>query len=156
EDMQTFLNAVSPGYWQAMGIPLVAGRDFDDRDRGKKVTVAIVNRAFAKHFFGDQSPIGRHIGAGDGPRSPPAVEIIGVVGDSLYEGPREGVHRQGFYSFLQNDYPAAVSFYIRTAGDPASIFGAVRERVRELDAAMPIYALKTLDRQLDELLSTER
>jgi predicted permease len=156
EDMQAYMNVVSPGYWHAMGIPLLAGRDFEDRDRGTKVTVAIVNRSFARHFFGDQSPVGRHIGQGTGPKTKLDIEIIGMVEDSLVEGPREGIHRQVFWSFLQNDYPAAVSFYIRSTGDPAALFGAVRQKVRELDPAMPIYDLKTLDRQLDETLNTER
>ena len=66
--MQAFMNGVSSDYWKTMGVPLVEGRDFNDHDTGKKITVAIVNRKFATHFFGDKSPIGRHIGFGDGPK----------------------------------------------------------------------------------------
>ncbi len=67
--------------------------------------MAIVNRKFATHFFGDKSPIGRHIGFGDGPKTKLDIEIVGVAEDSLYEGPREGVHRQVFVPFAQSDYP---------------------------------------------------
>ena len=64
------------------------------------MTVAIVNRKFATHFFGDKSPLGRHVGFGDGPKSKLDIEIVGVTEDSLYEGPREGVHRQVFVPFI--------------------------------------------------------
>ncbi|HZI75697.1 MAG TPA: FtsX-like permease family protein, partial [Gemmatimonadales bacterium] len=139
-----------------MGIPLLEGRDFDARDEGKRMSVAIVNRKFATHFFGGQSPIGRHIGFGDGPKSKLDIEIIGLVEDALYEGPREGVHRQVFVAQAQSNFPAGVSFYVRTSVDPKSMFSALREKVRELDAALPVYDMKTLDRQLDETLGTER
>jgi predicted permease len=156
EDMQAFMNAISPGYWQTMGIPLLEGRDFDARDEGKKMTVAIVNRKFATHFFGNQSPIGRHIGFGDGPKSKLDIEIVGLVEDALYEGPREGVHRQVFVAQKQTNFPAGAAFYIRTGVAPTAMFSAVRQKVRELDAGMPVYDMKTLDRQLDETLGTAR
>ena len=98
EDMQAFMNAVSPGYWTTMGEPLLEGRDFDARDQGEKFRVAIVNQKFARHFW-QQSPIGRYIGFGDGPQSKQDIQIIGMVADSLYEGPRDGVHRQVFVPF---------------------------------------------------------
>ncbi len=156
EDMQAFMNGVSDGYWKTMGVPLLAGRDFDSRDDGKKVTVAIVNRKFATHFFGNESPIGRHVGFGEGPKSKLDIEIIGVTEDSLYEGPREGVHRQVFVPFRQLDYPGGVSFYVRTALDSKTMFSALRDKVRAIDPAMPVYEMKTLESQLDDTLSTER
>jgi predicted permease len=156
EDMQAFMNGISPGYWQAMGVPLLEGRDFDQRDAGQKITEAIVNRAFATHFFGDKSAIGRHVGFGQGPRSKLDMEIVGVVEDSLYEGPREGVHRQAFVPFAQADYPGAVTFYVRTSMESPAMFHALRSKIAELDPAMPLYEMKTLEQQLDETLSTER
>jgi predicted permease len=156
EDNQAFMNAVSSDYFKTMGVPLLAGREFDDRDTGGKFTAAIVNRQFATHFFGDKSPLGRHVGFGDGPKTKLEIEIVGVTEDSLYEGPREGVHRQVFVPFLQSDYPASVGFYVRTSMDSKSMFNALRRKVQELDAGMPVYGMKTLERQLDETLSTER
>jgi predicted permease len=148
---------VSSDYWRTMGLALVAGRDFNDsRDTGMKNTVAIVNRKFATHFFGDKSPLGRHVGFGGGPKSKLNMEIVGVTEDSLYEGPREGVHRQVFVPFSQSDYPAGVAFYVKTSMDSKSMFTALRRKVRELDGGMPVYGMKTLGRQLDETLSTER
>src|ERR1035437_4636716 len=156
EDNQAFMNGLSAGYWKTMGVPLLAGRDFDDRDAGKKVAVAIVNRKFATHFFGDKSPLGRHGGFGAGPKTKLDIEIVGVTEDSLYEGPREGVHRQVFVPFSQSAYPAGVAFYVRTSMDSKSMFTALRRKVQELDGGMPVYDMKTLASQLDETLSTER
>jgi predicted permease len=156
EDMQAFMNGVSPGYWQAMGVQLLEGRDFDQRDTGHKMTAAIVNRAFATHFFGDRSPIGRHIGFGGGPKSKLDMQIVGMVQDSLYEGPREGVHRQVFVPFAQADFPGAITVYVRTSSETPAMFGALRRKIAELDPAMPIYEMKTLQKQLDDTLSTER
>lgn len=156
EDMQAFMNAISPGYWKTMGASLLEGRDFDERDAGSKLTVAVVNRKFATHFFGDKSPLGRHVGFGDGPKSKQEIQIIGVAQDSLYEGPREGVHRQVFVAEFQSDFPGASTFYVRTSVDAKTMFAAMRRKIAELDPSMPIYQMKTLERQLDETLSTER
>ncbi len=156
EDMQAFMNGVSPGYWKAMGVRLLEGRDFDDRDTGEKFSVAIVNRAFATHFFGDCNPTGRHIGFGRGPRSKLNIEIVGMVEDSLYEGPREGVHRQVFVPFAQGGFPGAATFYVRTSMESKPMFAALRRKMAELDASMPLYSMKTVGEQLDETLGTER
>jgi predicted permease len=162
EDMQAYMNGVSDSYWNTMGIPMVAGRDFnagDGRVKTKEITdsfdVAIVNQKFANHFFPKQNPLGRHIAFGDHPKKL-NIEIVGVVQDTLYEGPREGVHRQVFLPFLHVDYPAGVAFYVRTAMDPNTMYATMRRKVREIDAAMPIFEMKTLGKQLDETLSTER
>ncbi len=156
EDMQAFMNAVSPGYWNAMGVRLLAGRDFDARDAGAKTTVAIVNRDFERHFFGNSTAVGRHIGFGSGPNAKLDMEIIGVVEDSLYEGPREGVHRQAFVPIAQGEFPLSAAFYVRTTMNPSQMFGAVRQQVARLDPSMPVFELKTLGGQLDETLVPER
>ena len=132
------------------------GADFDDRDAGKKTTVAIVNRKFATHFFGDASPIGRHIGFGDDPKTKLDIEIVGVAQDSLYEGPRDGVHRQVFIPFSARGFPASASFYVRTTMDSSAMSAELRRKIAALDPAMPVYQMRTLETQLDETLGTER
>jgi len=152
EDMQAFMNSVAPGYFAAMGVPLLAGRDFDHRDIKPESKAAIVNQKFAKHFFGDQNPIGRHLGRGGGPKTKLDIEIVGVTADSLYEGPREGVRRQVFVPKYGNSTGVV---YVRTNQDSKLMFPVLRDQVRKLDASIPIYEMKTLAAQLDETLLTE-
>jgi len=152
EDMQAFMNALSPGYFQTMQIPLLEGRDFTRADQKPQSTVAIVNRRFAEHYFKGQSAIGRRLGFG-GPNAPLDIEIVGVVADSLYEGPREGVRRQVFVPRWGRQ---SAAFYVRTRTSSADAFHAARHEVRQLDASMPVYQMKTLRGQLEETLLTDR
>ena len=153
EDMQAFMNALSPGYFSTMGIRFLEGRDFRPLDSKENPDVAIVNRKFAQHFFGEKSAIGKRIGRGGGPDTKFNVEIIGVVEDSLYEGPREGVRRQVFWPAWGN---GGVAFYVRTTEASAGAFNLIRNEVKRLDAAMPVYDMKTVQGQLDETLLTDR
>jgi putative ABC transport system permease protein len=158
EDIQAFMNAVSPGYFETMKIPFVEGRDFtrmDEKplDDDHPWRVCIVNKKFADHFFPGQNPIGRHVGQGGGPNTPLTTEIIGVVADSLYEGPREGVHRQ---VFVPNHGNTSVTYYVRAQMASSSIYSLTRNEVRNLDAGMPVYAMKSVETQLDETLLSDR
>jgi predicted permease len=153
EDMQAFMNALSPGYFETMKIPCLEGRDFTRLDAKENPAVAIVNRRFAQHFFPGSSAVGKHIGFGGGPGSKLDIEIVGLVADSLYEGPREGVHRQVFIPRWGN---VSATYYVRTLTRSSATFNAVRNEVRQLDAGMPLYAMKTVEGQLDETLLTDR
>jgi predicted permease len=153
EDMQAFINALSPGYFATMKIPLLEGRDFTRLDAKEEATVAIVNQRFAEHFFKGKSAIGKRVGWGRGPQSKLTIEIVGVVADSLYEGPREGVRRQ---VFLPNWGNTSAAFYVRTQTGTGAAYALVRNEVKQLDATMPVYELKTLEAQLDETLLTDR
>jgi len=152
EDMQAFMNSLSSGYFTAMGIRLLEGRDFNRLDVAEKTRVAIVNRRFADHFFPGKSALGKHIGNGTGPNSKLDIEIIGVVDNALYEGPREGVRRQVYVPHWGKSRSV---FYVRTAAASASAYNIIRNEVRALDAAMPVYSMKTLEAQLDETLLTD-
>jgi predicted permease len=137
-------------------VPLLEGRDFEDGDAGGRPRVAIVNRRFARDIFGNKSPIGWRIGLDTGRGAKADIEIVGLVEDSLYEGPRQGVRRQVFFPFPQMNQPVGAAFYVRTSADSASIFATLRRNVAALDATMPIYEMKMLEDQLDETLGTER
>src|SRR5258708_34310227 len=136
-----------------MKIPLLEGRDFKPADAKKDAPVAIVNRRFAEHFFPGKSAVGRRLGWGGGPKSKLTVEIIGVVADSLYEGPREGVHRQVFVPAWGK---GGLAFYVRVQHGSAAASTLIRNEVKQLDASMPVYEMKTVEGQLDETLLTDR
>jgi putative ABC transport system permease protein len=166
ESMNPYCNAVSPGYFKTMGIPLLAGRDFDDRDVRYEAgdpkaqlppyKVAIVNDSYAKHYFGDRNPVGRHIGFGTDPGTKTPIEIIGVVKDSKYTGVRDEIPQQVFFAFLENDFAGGAVMYVRTTSGPDAAFGSIRQVVRQLDANIPIYNLRTLDHQIDQSLLNDR
>jgi predicted permease len=153
EDMQAFMNALSPDYFKTMKIPFIEGRDFTRADLKEEATVAIVNRRFAEHFFNGRSAVGKRLGWGDGPDTKLTIEIVGVVADSLYEGPREGVRRQ---VFIPNFGRNSAAMYVRAQTGSDTAYNLIRSEVRKLDAGMPVYALKTLESQLDETLLTDR
>jgi len=153
EDQQAFMNAFSPGYFETMRIPILEGRDFRQSDLVENATVAIVNKRFADHFFPGKSAVGKRLGRGGGPNAKLTIEIIGVVADSLYEGPREGVHRQ---VFVPNWGRGSTVYYVRSAVGSSTAFNTIRNEVKQLDGTMPIYQMKTLEGQLDETLLTDR
>jgi predicted permease len=152
EDMQAYMNAVSPGYFSTMKVPILEGRDFTLMDLKDDAKVAIVNRRFATHFFKGQSAVGKRLGRGGGPNTKLDVQIVGVVADSLYEGPREGVRRQ---VFVPNWGKNSAAVYVRTTVSSSAAQSLLRNEVRKLDPSLPLYDVKTLQGQLDETLLTD-
>jgi predicted permease len=153
EDMQAFMNAVSPGYFQTMKTPLLEGRDFRAGDAREEANVAIVNRRFADHFFPGRSAVGKRIGFGGANNAKLDIEIVGVAADSLYEGPREGVHRQ---VFIPNWGRNSAVYYVRTETPSSTVHSLVRNEVRRLDSGVPVFGMRTLEAQLDQTLLTDR
>jgi predicted permease len=166
ENVNPYCNAVSSGYFKTLSIPLLAGRDFNDRDvrfqpsdpkaQLPSFQVAIVNESFAKRYFGDRSPVGRHIGFGSNPGTKMPIEVIGVVKDSKYTGVRDEIPRQVFFAFMENDSASGAVMYVRTTNQPDAAFGAIRQVVRQLDTNIPIYNLRTMDHQMDQSLLNDR
>jgi ABC-type antimicrobial peptide transport system permease subunit len=115
--------------------------------------VSIVNRRFADHFFPGRSAVGKRIGFGTGPGATLTIEIVGVVANSLYEGPREGVRRQ---VFIPNWGRNSAAFYVRTETPSVTAYNLVRNEVKQLDPAIPVHEMKTVEGQLDETLLSDR
>lgn len=156
EDMNPWLNYVSPLFFNTLQIPLYAGRDFTDRDQLGASKVAIVNEKFAKRYFGDRNPVGRHIGMGGDPGTKLDIEIIGVVRDTKYQTMHADTPRQVFFPYLQNDWANAMTAYVRTGEPSAQMFPLLRAVVHRLDASLPVYQMKTEEKQLDDSLALER
>ena len=153
EDTNLFGNRVGPGYFQTMGIRLLSGREFDERDVFGAPKVAIINETTARYFFGKESPLGRRFGIGDGARD---LEIVGVVKDGKSYSLRDQPERFFFLPALQDDSPSEMAFYVRAAGGVETLSGRLRAAVREVDAALPVFALRTVEAQVDQSLFFER
>jgi predicted permease len=166
EDMNPYFNDVGPGWFGTMGIPVIEGRDFDERDNKRQQhgkdpkdmspTVVIVNQSFEKKFFGGKSAIGRRIGFGGNPGTKTDMEIVGVVGNAKYNRVREEGGVQVFIPFLAGEDPGGMTGYVRTTAPPAQMFSTIRAEVSKIDADIPVYDLRTIEEQVNISLQTER
>ncbi|HEY1341078.1 MAG TPA: ABC transporter permease, partial [Bryobacteraceae bacterium] len=154
ENMNPYVDSVSPGYFATMGIPLLLGRDFTPRDRAGAPKVAIVNDVFARYFFKNESPLGKRFRFGRSKEFD--IEIVGVVRASKYQNVQEKLQRVVYRAFLQDENPSSLMVYTRTTGDPKTAFSTVRRAVRTLDGSLPISNLRTMEEQVDEALSAQR
>ena len=134
--------AITPDYFQALQIPLKAGRFFTDQDNLKSTKVVIINEKLARELFPGESPIGKHFSIWRDEKFP--REVVGVVGDtrqSLDEEPGE----QMYVPYAQDPTWGSLSLVVRTSGEPAALAASVREAIRTVDKAVPNYNLKTMN-----------
>ena len=144
---------VSPGYFTTMGIPLLLGRDIDDRDILSARDVMVVNETFAKHFFGGENPIGRRVGTKEGVYQ---WEIIGVVKNSKYTGLREGPIRMIYVPARPGPWASRTVVHLRTSGNPAALASALRQKIQDLDKTAAIFNLHTVQEEVNRSLLRER
>jgi len=135
---------------------VLLGRDFTAKDIEGAQKVGIVNQNFAKRYFGSASPIGRHIGMGIDPGTKLDIEIVGVAGDTKYENMREKIPPELYVPYTQSHSITGMTVYVRAQGEPSGLFNALRPAVRDVDASVPMYDLRTLDDQIEISLLTER
>lgn len=156
EDMSSWMNFVSPGYFATLKIPLYEGRDFTLRDVLGTPKVAIVNEKFARHYFGAQSAIGRHLGMSINPGTKTDIEIVGVVRDTKYQNMRDQPPRETYLPYLQNDWATGMTAYVRTTLDSSQMFPVLRSAVHKLNPDLPVFETKTETRQVEDVLVVER
>ncbi|HYL62229.1 MAG TPA: ABC transporter permease [Candidatus Methylomirabilis sp.] len=165
--VEASMNKISPNYFATLGVSVVAGRDFTESDSRpfephvdleEASPVAIINESFARHYFAGRDPLGRHIGFGGDPGTKTNMEVIGVVKDMKYTDLRENIPDQVFLPYLAAGFngQAGMTVYLRTAGDPAPVMRAAREKVHELDANISVADMRTTEEEISESLSTER
>jgi len=145
-----------PGFFNTLRIPVLLGRDFNQQDVDKAPKVGIVNQKFVERYFGGSSPLGRHVGMGIDPGTKLDIQIIGVVGNTKYESMRDEIPYELYIPYAQAGFSDGLTFYVRAQGDPASVFNTLRGAVREVDASIPMYDMRTLDDQMEISLLTER
>jgi len=134
-------NVISPDYFKAMQIPIMEGRDFDDRDREKTQRVVIVNQRMAQVLWPNESAVGKRIFIGADSHDP--LEVVGVVKTGKYRTLAEDP-RMFFYYPLSQRRPGIMTMVMRTNGDPRNFVGALRHEVQQLDRAVPMSAVKTM------------
>ncbi len=144
---------VAPNYFATMGIPLVAGRSFTDRDDTRAPEVAIINEAAARKFFPNESPVGRR--AGRSPEKSGNFEIVGVLRDARYNSLREPAPPTLYLPYLQAG-PEDLVFTVRTTGDPAMLLTAVRAAISAVDSRIPIVTVETQMSQIERRYAHER
>jgi predicted permease len=156
-DRDVNLNAVTPEFFATLGIRIVAGRGFDERDSqaaGEAGTrTAIVNEAFVKRYLGAGHPLGARIVQGSGPDAQPNIEIVGVVTDFSYRGIREE-SEQAYFPMLDGEYGG--HFYVKVRGTPDQAAQSIRSIVHDADPALPITNFRTVNEQVNRSLNTER
>jgi predicted permease len=160
EESHVFFNMVAPDYFETLGIPVLQGREFAAQDGGNAAMVAIINRTMARHYFGDESPIGKRLNFDTGKKWP-TMEIVGVVADSKYNDLREASTDFVYVNRTQirtwHPAPNVVGVLdVRATGNAKALSGPLREAIHSLDSSVKVTGIKTLRQQIDESLHQDR
>jgi predicted permease len=159
DDRESGLDRVGPGYFSALGVPIMRGREIGEDDRETSPRVCVVNEAFARQFFAGRNPLGMRITARDDDGGRIDHEVVGVAGDARIQGVRDAVAPRFFIAARQ---PPAVSnsptFLIRSASTGAAppTLAAVRNAIERVNPSSPIVSARSIEAQLAPLLAQDR
>ncbi|MDX6384397.1 MAG: hypothetical protein QOK48_1970 [Blastocatellia bacterium] len=138
-------NVVSPGHFKTLQIPLIAGRDFDDRDRKGAQRVIIVNERMSQMLWPGEDAVGKRVFIGPG--STEAIEVIGVAQTGKYRALAESP-KAYYYSPMTQRAATGMTLIVRTNIDPRSLAGAIRKEVQSMDSRIPLSSIKTMNEHL--------
>lgn len=159
DEQHAFFNTVTTGYFETLGIPILAGRDFSDHDDASAPLAAIINRTMARHYFGESNPIGKRFTFVEGRW--PQLEIVGVAADSVYNDAREQtpdfiyIQRQQLRALHPTPGIGGV-LDVRAVGNVKILSGPLRDLVRSFDSSATITYVKTLRNVIDESFHDDR
>jgi putative ABC transport system permease protein len=145
------VNLTTPGYFQTMNIPLIQGRDFDQRDVMKAPEVVIINQDMVRRYWPDEDPIGKRLAVGNGPWR----TVVGVVGDVKQAGLDIETRPEMFWPYYQLPVPFS-TFVVRTSGDPEAMTSGVRRAMQDIDEALPLYNIKPVNEVISESVAPRR
>ncbi|MGW8265586.1 MAG: ADOP family duplicated permease, partial [Longimicrobiales bacterium] len=153
---QAYLTLVSPGFFEALGIRLLAGRTLDPGDRPGSREVAVVNQAAARRFFGGENPIGRRFRIGGPQEEGDWIEVVGVVADTRNRALDARPQPEIYGSTHQ--VPGGNQFFliVRATGDPMGLLPSIRRTVAAMDPDQPVYAIRTMDEALAASVAPKR
>jgi predicted permease len=156
DDVVAQVNYIGPSYFEVFGIPLVEGRSITERDEANSPRVVVVSEAFAQHYFGRTSAIGRLVAVGP-PKAAVTFEIVGVAREVRYQSLRTDSRRTIYVPMLQalDVRQTEYEFAVRTAGNPAGWAGAVRAEIVRARPTTPIASIRTLTDQINTGLTRE-
>ena len=151
----SFLN-VGPAFFTTMQIPILRGREIDERDVRRGAAVTVVNEAFVKTYFPGQDPIGQCFGFGAGSRLPD-VEIVGVAKNARYSSLKGDIPPVTYLPYSLNVHLGyQMNYELRAAGDPNLLAQSVRQVVHQADARIPVINIATQSDRVDQTISQER
>jgi predicted permease len=149
-------DSVSAGYFSTLGVPLLSGREFTEADGATAPKVAIASEAMVKRFFPGRNPLGAHFAFGGGNKVKPDIEIVGVVKDVKQEHVSSAIQPYVYIPYAQRPKLTGMTFYVRSTQDPLLLGSALQGEVRQMDANLPVYDLKTMERVVEEDLFSAR
>ena len=141
-------NAVGSNHFRAIGVPLLAGREFTDADGPGAPKVAIVNETFARRFGLGANPVGKRMGIGSSDTLPLDIEIVGLVRDMKYSSVKREIPPVYFTPHRQTPNVTAMYFYVRTASSPSAMLRPMRAVVQRLDPMLPVENLRTMPEEI--------
>jgi macrolide transport system ATP-binding/permease protein len=143
---------VGPRFLTTMQIPLLAGREIDDRDKPGSTPVAVISERLARTYFGNENPVGRRITFVDENRD---LEIVGVSANVRYGGLKEDENPMTVFIAVRQFSPEGMTYALRTAGDPLRYVKSVYEIVRKADSRIPVTNVITQAAEIDRTISQE-
>jgi predicted permease len=149
-------DAVSPAYFSTLGIPLLSGREFTEGDGVTSPKVAVASEAMVKRFFPGRNPLGAHFAFGGGNKVKLDIEIVGVVKDVKQDHVSSAIQPYVYIPYAQRPKLTGMTFYVRSTQDPLLLGSALQGEVRQMDANLPVYDLKTMERVVEEDLFSAR
>ncbi len=146
---------VTERYFRTMGIRLLRGREFDERDREGASPVVIINETMARRYWPNEDPIGARINLGQGLDQGNKPEIVGVVNDVKSFGLEEQTHLEIYRPFAQAPFPL-IAFAVRVSGDPLSQVAAVKNAIYAVDRDQPVFKVITMEKLAAESITLRR
>jgi putative ABC transport system permease protein len=148
------IRMATPGYFGTLRLPMIAGREFTDRDDADAPRVVIINQKLARSTWGTDNPVGRHLIL-DYQRGPYPYEVVGVVGDDRHDGPRSEPVPEIFIPHSQNPY-LVMNVIARTTLDPLPVAQTARAYALRVDPDQPVHSVTTMDQLLGEAVQLDR
>ena len=151
---QANVRMATPGYFTTLGLPLVSGREFSARDAVDAPRVIIINESLARNAWKGQDPLGRTLIL-DYQNGPSPRQVVGVVRDARYRGPRSDPAPEIFIPHAQNPY-LVMNVVVRTTVDPGALAQTARAQALKVDPDQPVHSVTTMERLLDDTMQQDR